>query len=301
VNDAFEAIVIGGGAAGLSAALTLGRSCRRVLVCDDGRPRNIVAERMHGFLTRDGTPPREMLRIAREQLSGYPSVGVHDAHVSHAKKSGELFMVRTQHGEEFCAKSVLLATGCYDALPVVEGLEERWGRTAFVCPYCDGWELRGKRIAAVGRGGGAVELAQELYQWSHDLVVCLQADVELSREQTRWLESAKAIVHRTELLRMDEASVLHFSDGSAERCDGVFFAAPLRQRYPLVDMLGCAVNEQGEIVADDRGRTGVHGVYAAGDAVTSVHQVILAAASGVCAAMAINEDLLCEEVRAMSS
>lgn len=300
VDDAYEAAIVGGGAAGLSAALTLGRSCRRVVVCDDGRPRNVVAERMHGFLTRDGTPPREMLRIARAELERYPSVTLRDVHIETAQRTGSGFVL-SAGAEEIAAATILLATGRYDALPEIAGLQERWGKSVFVCPYCDGWELRDKRVAVLGKGGRAVELAQELRQWTNDLLVCTEGAREVSAEHQRWLERAGAVEKRSQLAQIDDECVLRFSDGSEERCDALFLCAPLRQRYPLVEMLGCRVSGEGEIAADARGRTGVQGVYAAGDAVTAVHQVVLAAASGVCAAMAINEDLLAAEVRRLSA
>lgn len=304
-RDLYDAIVVGGGAAGLSAAMLLGRACRSVLLCDDGRPRNAVAERMHGFLTRDGTPPGEMLEIARAQLARYPGVEYAQMHVSQAERDADGFFLRSREGLAFRARSVLLATGLYDALPEIEGLRERWGRSVFVCPYCDGWELRGKRLAVIGKGARAVELAQELYQWSPYLVVCLQEDLDLTEDHRRWLSAAKvAVRHECVAELAGEGSSVEyvvFSGGRRERCDAVFVCAPLRQRYPLVEMLGCKIRRDGEIDADERGRTNVPGVYAAGDAVTTIHQVAVAAASGVRAAMAINEDLLAQEVRALIS
>lgn len=305
-QDLYDAIVVGGGAAGLSAALLLGRSCRSVLLCDDGRPRNAVAERMHGFLTRDGTPPREMFQIAREQLSQYPAVEYAQAHISQAERDRDGgFFLRSREGQAFRGRCVLLATGLYDALPEIEGIRERWGRSVFVCPYCDGWELRDRRLAVIGKGPRAVELAQELYQWSPYLLVCLQEDEKLTDDHRRWLAAVKVPARHERVVAFTGAgrAVEHvvFSDGRSERCDAAFICAPLRQRYPLVEMLGCKIRSDGEIDADERGRTNVPGVYAAGDAVTTIHQVALAAASGVKAAMAINEDLLAQEVRAAIS
>jgi thioredoxin reductase len=213
--------------------------------------------------------------------------------------------VETSAGTTYTAKRVLLATGAFDALPNIEGLRDAWGRSAFVCPYCDGWEVRNKRIAAIGPGRRAVELAQELRQWSDDLIVCLQESDNLEPEHRRWLQATGLPTYEAAVKRIHEdhgeVRYLQFADGTQERCDAVFLCAPLRPRYPLVDMLGCRVREQGEIEVDARGRTSVGGVYAAGDAVTTVHQVVLAAASGVVAAQAINEDLMEEEVRAVTS
>ena len=298
--DLYEALIVGGGAAGLSAALVLGRSCRTVVVCDDGRPRNAAADRMHGFMSRDGTPPRELLAIARAELAQYSSVEFIEAHVDAISGERGSFCVETASGSRYSARRVLLATGVYDALPDIEGLREAWGRSAFVCPYCDGWEVRGKRVAVVAAGSKAVELAQELRQWTGDALACTQGDDELLPEQRRWLEATGTRTIRSPVRRLHsdggQTRFVEFEDGSTEHCEAVFLSAPLRPRYPLVDMLGCGLRQDGEIEIDERGRTTVPGVYAAGDAVTTVHQVVLAAASGVCAAMAINEDRLKEEV-----
>jgi thioredoxin reductase len=301
VPDAYEAIIVGGGAAGLSAALILGRSCRTALVLDDGRPRNAVAKRMHGFMSRDGTPPLDLLAASRSELGRYGTVAVQQAHVVEISGKAGAFDVRTHDGSTYGAQRVLLATGVYDALPAIDGLREAWGHTAFVCPYCDGWEMRGKRIAVVGKGNKAVELAQELRQWTRDIIVCTQGENSLSRDNLRWIDAVGA-THVAEPIshirsNAGEIASIEFEGGREERCQAMFLSAPLRPRYPLVDMLGCKLRDDGEIDIDARGRTSVPGVYAAGDAVTTVHQVVLAAASGVCAAMAINEDCLKDEVR----
>lgn len=256
---------------------------------------------MHGFLSRDGTPPGDLLRIAREQLREYPAIDFVETHVDAIAGERGAFCIETSGGASYRARRVVLATGVYDALPDVEGLREFWGRSAFVCPYCDGWEMRGRRIAVVGKGDKAVELAQELRQWTGDIIACTQGDDALRPEHRAWLRSQNigAICSPVRRVHAPGGSIreVEFEDGSREACDAMFLSAPLRTRYPLVDMLGCRLREDGEIAIDERGRTSVAGVYAAGDAVTKVHQVVLAAASGVCAAMAINEDRLKEEVR----
>lgn len=294
----YDAAIIGGGAAGLSAALVLGRSCRRVMLFDDGRPRNAVATEMHGFITRDGTPPAEILRIAHEELRRYPGVEFVPQHVAQAQRDGDAFTVQTAEGTQIRARRVLLATGLYDALPEIAGIRERWGKRVFVCPYCDGWEVRERRIAVIGRGAAAVALAQELYQWSADLLICTQGEPAGEYEQ-RWIEAVGAAVRGERVIAFEDGE-LHFQGGARERYDAAFLCAPLRQRYPLVEMLGCRIRENGEIAVDDRGRASAPGVYAAGDAVTAIHQVVLAAATGVRAAMAINQDHIEEDVRAMS-
>jgi len=272
--ETYDAIVVGGGPAGLSAAEILGRSCRSVLVLDDGRPRNAASYRLSGFLSRDGTSPQQLLAIARRELGKYRSVVLRDAHASRAQRSGQTFRVDTQDGVSFSGRCLLLATGVYDALPDIPGLADEWGKRVFVCPYCDAWEVRGKRLGVIGRDGSAHELAAELRQWSDDLVVCTQ-------------DSVASVESRGE-----KPLELHLKDGRTESCDAIFLCVPLRQRSPLVDMLGCKLRGDGHIEVDAYGRTSVAGCYAAGDAAARIHQVVLAAASGVAAGIGINEDLL---------
>lgn len=300
VNAQYETAIVGGGAAGLSAALLLGRARRRTLVLDDGRPRNAVATEMHGFITRDGTPPHELLGAARNELARYNTVEIVRAHVDGV--AGELGGFTLRAGDTtYEAARVLLATGVYDALPPIEGVRETWGRGTYVCPYCDGWEIRDQRIAVIGPGRKAVELAQELRQWTTRIVICTQGVDDFTAEHRAWIASAGTAQRSAAVARIDIRSGaitgVTFEDGTTEACDAVFISAPLRAREPLVQMLNCAMRKDGEIAVDAGGRTSVPGVYAAGDAVTTIHQVVLAAASGVSAAIAVNDDALKEDVR----
>lgn len=268
----YEVVVVGGGAAGLSAALILGRSGRRVLVCDEGRPRNVPAWEVHGFLSREGIRPRELLDIAREQILRYPTVTFTNAYIADARVEGQAFSLADGAGNVYRTQRLLLATGMYDDLPDIDGLADLWGRKAFVCPYCDAWEYRGKSIAVIGPGSRAQELAAELRQWTQDVWICEQCKV--TRIET---SGSPGVV---------------LSDGSRRQCDAIFVTAPLRLRFPLVEALSLRVRGDGGIAVDDCGRTSIPRCYAAGDAVTTVHQLMVAAASGVRAAMAINEDFL---------
>jgi thioredoxin reductase len=291
----YDAIVIGGGPAGLNAALVLGRARRSVLVIDDGAPRNAAAERMHGFLTRDGTPPSEMMRIARAEVGRYPTVAMLDAHAVSAHDTALGFVVGTADGAQVIGRRLLLTTGVFDALPAVEGLPERWGRSVFVCPFCDGWEVQNRRFAVSGRGREAVELAQELTGWTDDLIVCPDRD-DLTAADRAWIAAAGADLHVGTLRRLSGANGslerAIFEDGSEITCEALFVSAPLRQHSPLFRTLGCALTDQHAIAVDANYQTSHRGCYAAGDAVTSVHQVIVAAASGVRAAIAMTTDLI---------
>ena len=291
----YDVIVIGGGPAGLSAAMLLGRARRSVLVCDDGRPRNAPAERMHGFLTRDGTPPADLMRIARAELRAYPSITLLPERVESARESDDGFVVATAAGTEYVGRRLLLTTGVIDALPAIEGLREHWGHSVFVCPFCDGWEMQERRFAVSGRDHEAIDLAQELTDWTGDLTVCPERD-NLTDADPAWLSASGTRLHVGALHRLSGAGAslerIDFADGEQIACDVLFISAPLCQHSPLFRTLNCALSDQGSIAVDADYQTTHRGCYAAGDAVTSVHQVIVAAASGVHEAIAITSDLL---------
>ena len=297
-----DVVIVGGGAAGLSAALILGRARRSVVLVDDGHPRNAVVEEMHGFLSRDGVPPHTLREAADAELVRYPSIERVSASITSAEKRGQTFVVTLASGSQISSTRLLLATGVFDQLPSIDGLQERWGKSVFVCPFCDGWEHRDRRIAVYGAGRTAVELAQEIYGWSHDVVVCADRD-DLTEDDRRWIDAAGLLLKIGRPVRLagkqSGLERIEFEDDSEVSCDALFISAPLRQHSPLVQMLGCALTETQAIDVNATYETSVPGCYAAGDAVTHVHQVIVAAASGARAAIALTSDLLQSEAAAL--
>lgn len=298
----WDAIVVGGGPAGLSAALLLGRARRRVLLCDSGEHRNDRALAMHGFLTRDGIPPAELRRLARDELRAYPGVRVMDCRVVEAVRGDAGFVVTLEGEEEpLHSRRLLLATGMVDELPDLPGLDAVWGRTAWHCPYCDGYERRDQPLAVHGEGRLGVKMALEVRSWSHDLVLCTGGS-RIDAKDRRRLDELGIGVREEKLVALEqeagELRALRFADGSALPRRGLFLAAPQRQRCELAERLGCSRTHKGMIRAGHDGGTEVPGLYVAGDASPHVQLAIVAAAQGSMAAFALNAELLREDLQA---
>ncbi len=299
----YDAIVVGGGPAGLSAALVLGRCNRRVLLCDSGRYRNEHSQAMHGFLSRDGTPPAELRRIGREQLAPY-SVKIVDAEVTSATRTDRGFRVQLGGGGQAEARKLLLATGLVDVLPEIPGLDELYGRSVFVCPYCDAWELRGQPLGVHGGGGAA--LALSLLTWSEDVVLFTDDDGWPRPEDADKLAAAGIRVidtHVTRLIgRNGVLERVELADGTSVRRRALFLKlAGQGQRLALADQLELPVSDQKGVRTGDRECTSINGLYVAGDASRDLLFAVVAAAEGASAAFGINCELQAEEQEQMLS
>lgn len=287
-----DVLIVGGGPAGLSAALLLGRCRRRVLVCDAGEPRNRVTREVHGFLTRDPVPPATLRRIARAQLRHY-DVTIRDAKVVKVKRARSGFAATLADGALVHARKVLLATGVRDRLPDVPGLRALYGRSVFHCPYCDGWEVRDQPLAALGAGECGVALAHELRGWSDDVVLCTNG--EPLGDAARALDGIPVVEARIRKLvgRRGRLERIVFEDGQVLARRALFVLQDIEVPVPL-HKLG-ETDEDGCIVTDKLHRTRVPGIWVAGDAVRDVRFAIVAAAEGAKAGFAINEALLAED------
>jgi len=294
----YDVVIVGAGPAGLSAALMLGRCRRRVLLCDTGRPRNAASRAMHGFLTRDGIPPREFLSIAREQLRQYDTIEMRDVEVTDATCHESRFHVTLAGGERFVSRKLLIATGVMDNLPDIPGFHELCGVSVFHCPYCDGWEVRDQPIAVYGRGARGVGLALELTGWTRDLVLCTDGPCELSDDERARLDRNGISMREDRVVRLETSEKLErivFASGDPLPRRALFFTTGQTQQSFLAHGLGCEINEKGTVRTGKYEATHLPGLYVAGDASRAVQWVVVAAAEGAEAAFAINTDLLRED------
>jgi thioredoxin reductase len=295
-----DVVIVGAGPAGLSAALVLGRCRRRVLVCDAGHPRNAASRALHGFLTRDGIEPAEFLRLGREQLGPYETIELRHTKVTEAHRLASGFEVTLTSGERVSSRKLLLATGVVDDVPAIEGLAELYGRSVFHCPYCDGWEERDQPVAVYGRGESGLGLALELLLWSHDLVLCTDGPSGLSEGDLKRLERHDIKLREDPIVRLEGSNGtlerIVFANGESLARNAMFFSSSQRQSSDLAQKLGCEFTEQGCVDTGDYETTKVPGLYVAGDASRLVQFVIVAASEGAQAAVAINKELIKEDL-----
>jgi thioredoxin reductase len=296
----YDVIIVGGGPAGLSAALVLGRCRRRVLVCDSGHPRNAASHGLHNYLTRDGIKPLEFLKLAREDLSPYETIELKQVEVESAKRTDTGFEVTLAGGETIATRKLLLATGVVDDLPVFPDFAKFYGVSIFHCPYCDGWEVRDQPLAVYGRGDNGAGLASDMILWSPDIVLCTDGPSLLSIEQKEQL------ARRNIQIREEEIAGLEGKDGIIENIlfvngeklarRAMFFSTGQHQASHLAVQLGCELTEEGCIATGDYETTNVPGLYVAGDASRFVQLVVVAASEGAQAAVAINKELMKEDL-----
>jgi thioredoxin reductase len=296
-SESYDVVVVGGGAAGLSAALVLGRARRRVAVIDAGTPRNAAAAHMHGFLSRDGMPPGDLLAAARAEVRSYGVELLEDRVVQISKG----FTLRLALGGTLKARRLLLATGAVDELPDIPGARERWGRDFLHCPYCHGWEVRDQPIGVLGTNPGSLDHAHLLRQWSNDVIFFAHTYPITANDRAalhaRGIRVIDGVVARLSVVN-DRLSAVQLTDGRNIPRAAVFIRpAPRADKDGLIEALGCEVDEGGFASVDSTGQTSVPGVWIAGNASNPRAQVITAAGEGSAAAIALNAHLVEEDVR----
>jgi thioredoxin reductase len=299
-HPAYDCIVVGAGPAGLSAALMLGRCRRSILVCHAGEPRNARAAELHNYLSRDGIPPAEFLRLAWAEVARYPSVEFCHTEIVDANRTSAGFSLACADGTQLECRKLLLATGVVDELPDIDGLAPLYGTSVHHCPYCDAWELRDQPIAVYGRGEEASNLALGLTVWTDDLVLFTDGPSSLSDDALDLLQRHDIEVREEPVVRLEgregwlERVVLTGADPIPRRA--LFVCAGQHQRSGLARKLGCRFTAKGAVATGSCEATDVPGLYVAGDSSKEAQFAIVAAAEGAEAGMAINKALLKEDL-----
>lgn len=282
----YDVLVVGGGPAGLGAAMALARVSRSVLVCDDNRPRNEAAAHMNNFPSADGMPPSEWRRRAKQDLLKYASVEFAEESVSQIQKAVHDFRVHLANGTNVIVRKVILATGIQDRLPEEPGFKDLWGKAIFHCPFCHGFEVKGQRLGVVGNGAHLEHFIPKIYDLSRDLVLFTNGKSDLPDALVAQLRRLNVPIQEQPIAQFehDGRQLHHVILKTGERIarDGLFLAPrfPFQQKSPLGDQLGCEKDDVGFFTTALGGRTSVAGVFAAGDIMFGGHSVVNALASG---------------------
>ena len=296
----YDVVIVGGGPSGLSAALALGRARKQVLLCDAGPRRNAAAKQIHNFVTRDGTPPDEFRRIARQQLSTYPNVEIQDAIVRSI--SGARGTFRVEAGATTVdARRVLLCTGMIDEMVPIEGFADLWGHSIVQCPYCHGWEERDRRwgyLILPTSSSHFMPFVLQLRGWTRDVTVFTNDAFQIDDKDRAQLDAAGIHIETAAVARLQASQgrldSVALATGRRVPCD-LLFAHPAQRQVGVVRDLGIALDDDGYVKVDPMKReTSLAGVYASGDLTTRVQGATVAAAAGTQVAAVLNLELTLE-------
>ncbi|MDB5191454.1 MAG: NAD(P)/FAD-dependent oxidoreductase [Segetibacter sp.] len=290
-----DVIIIGGGPAGLNGAVVLGRCLRKVLLFDTEKYRNRDSHGMHNYLTRDHILPTDFIQVCHDELKKYGVVRITKKITEAKKNSDGYFVAIDDDGKEYYSKKLLVATGLTDNLPTVPGFRELYGTSVFHCPYCDGWEVKGKKIGIYARNKEGWELALALKNWSKNVVYYTDGKYNIRPFQKDQLKANDIPVNSVPIARIEgEEGLLKkivFKDGTEEACDAIFFVNGFTQQCNLAEAFGCEMSKKGVVKANKFQQTNIPGLYVAGDVARDMHFVVVAAAEGAKAGVSINKEL----------
>lgn len=294
----FEVAIIGGSYAGLSAAMTLGRAMRQVIIIDSGKPCNRQTPHSHNLVTHDGKTPAEIAALAREQVLAYPTVTLHAGLAVKASGSDGAFTIETEAGEAFHVKKLIFAAGVKDIMPEIPGFAECWGISAIHCPYCHGYEYRGQRTGIIANGEAALEFVKLIRHWTDDVTLYTNGPANFEDSVRSQILSTGAALNEQEIESIEHENgnirALHLRDGSQANPAAVYSRVPFVQHCPIPEQLGCLLTEHGYIQVDATQKTTIPGIYAAGDSTTMFRTLTGALATGTMAAARINHELIHE-------
>jgi thioredoxin reductase len=295
-NNRYDVIIVGGSYAGLSAAMSLGRSLRKVLIIDSGLPCNRQTPHSHNFITHDGETPKAIADKAREQVLQYKTVSIQQGLAVSATKTTGGFELTTADGAVLATRKLLFATGVKDVMPAIPGFAECWGITVIHCPYCHGYEVKQEKTGIMSNGDIGFEFSKLIANLTNDLTLFTNGKSTLSLEQQEKLQKHNIALVETEIAGFEHNNgrlkQVLLKDGSAIPLKAMYAKPSFVQHCDIPVQLGCALNEQGYLAVDLLGRTSVPGVYAAGDNTAMMRAVSLAVAGGGMAGAGINKELV---------
>lgn len=292
----YEVIIIGGSYSGLSAAMALGRSLRKTLVIDSGKPCNEQTPHSHNFLTQDGNSPKEIAESAQKQVSEYETVHFHKGKAIDAKKTENSFEITTEKGEKFHSKKLIIATGIVDEIPDLKGFKESWGISLIHCPYCHGYEYKGKKTGIIANGDKAVHISSLVKNLTEDVTILTQGKANFTDEQLEKLKRNNIQIIESEIseLKHDNGIVesIIFSDQTEIKFEAVYGAFPFHQHSDIPKNLGCEFTEFGHIKTDQFQKTNIPGVFVCGDNSSMMRSVSNAVMTGNVAGAMVNMELV---------
>ncbi|MBB1285987.1 NAD(P)/FAD-dependent oxidoreductase [Flavisolibacter sp. BT320] len=295
-----DCIIVGGGPAGLNAAVVLGRCRRNVLLFDTSTYRNQYSHGVHNYLTRDDILPNELLALAHKEIKKYGVKMIRKKIVSTRKNGDGLFVARDEDGKEYHSKKMLIATGLRDNVPSIPGFKELYGKSVFHCPYCDGWEVQNKELGVYARNKNGYELAIALKCWSAHVTLYTDGRNKLKPTEVETLTANNISIVSYPISHLeakgDQLHHIQFRNGDKRRCDALFFVNGFEQQCNLAETFGCDMTKKGVVVTNRFQQTNISGLYVAGDASKDMHFVVVAAAEGAKAGVIINKELIKEEM-----
>jgi len=297
-QNEYEVIIIGGSYAGLSAALTLGRSLRKTLIIDAGKPCNRQTPHSHNFLTQDGKTPKEISSVAIDQVKKYDTVHFYDGLATTGRRTYPGYEIVTSNGDVFNTQKIIFATGIKDLIPEIDGFSECWGISVVHCPYCHGYEIRGKKTAIIANGERAFHLSTLVHNLSKDITILTAGKPELDEDELLMLNERNIRVIETEISAIEhengQMKKIIFKDGNSENFDCAYAAIPFEQSTNLPEKLGCRMTESGHIEVDHLQKTTEDHIFACGDSSTMMRSVANAVYGGNVAGAMINSELAIE-------
>lgn len=297
-QNLYDVIVIGGSYAGLSAAMALGRSLKKVLIIDSGKPCNSQTPHSHNFLTRDGETPTNLAAIAKEQVLAYPTIEFVDGLAQNAKKTVDGFTITTAAHQIFKAKKIVIAAGVKDVFPSIKGFAECWGISVLHCPYCHGYEVKGKTTGIIANGEIGFEFTKLISNWTKDLTLFTNGVADINPD-----DQAKLLAKKINIVEKEIDEIIHengivkhlkFKDGSNQKLEAIYARVGMEHNTKIITDLNIELSEQGYIAVNAFKQTNVAGVYAAGDCTTMMRSVASSVADGNLAGAILNKELVGE-------